>query len=106
MKRPFVLRVVPAKIKTALYYRFYRARRERWRKLFSDAPLQFAPGFSMQLLVTDEGHGDIAFTGFYELPLSRRIAADARSGGLLVDVGAITVISPCCGWPAQRGIAR
>jgi len=44
----------------------------------------------MRLLPTDEGHSDIAFTGFYELPLSRIIAAHARKsgGGLMVDVGA------------------
>lgn len=42
----------------------------------------------MQLCETDEGHGEIAFTGFYELPLSRGLVADARRGGLLVDVGA------------------
>ncbi|HEV7392646.1 MAG TPA: FkbM family methyltransferase [Burkholderiales bacterium] len=32
--------------------------------------------------------GNIAFNGFYELALSRRIVQLARTGGLLVDVGA------------------
>ncbi len=32
--------------------------------------------------------GNIAFNGFYELGLSRRIASHARKGGLFVDVGA------------------
>jgi len=32
--------------------------------------------------------GNIAFTGFYEWDLSRRIVGHARRGGLLVDVGA------------------
>lgn len=42
----------------------------------------------MHLSPTDEGHGNIAFTGFYELDLTRQIVEKARDGGLLVDVGA------------------
>ena len=42
----------------------------------------------MELSPTDEAHGEIAFTGFYELMLSRRMVADAQRGGFLVDVGA------------------
>jgi FkbM family methyltransferase len=75
-------------MRTALYYRFYRARRDHWRALFADAPLQFAPQFKMELWPQDDSHGEIAFTGFYELTLSRRIAADAHRGGFFVDVGA------------------
>ena len=88
MKRPLLLRVSPPELRAALYYRFYRSRRAKWRALFDDAQLDLAPGFGMQLSETDEAHGEIAFTGFYELALSRRLVADARSGGLLVDVGA------------------
>ena len=88
MKPPLLLRLAPSQIRTALYYRFYRARREQWRALFTDAPLQFAPQFKMELSWQDEAHGEIAFTGFYELMLSRRIADYARRGGFLVDVGA------------------
>ena len=88
MKRPLPLRLAPAQIRTSLYYRFYRARREPYCELFEAAPLQFAPQFKMELSPLDEAHGEIAFTGFYELPLSRRIVADAQRGELLVDVGA------------------
>jgi FkbM family methyltransferase len=88
VKRPLILRMVPARLKTALYYRIYRSRRERYGDLFTDAELAFAPRFKMQLSSKDDAHGEIAFTGFYELALSRRIAADARRGGMLVDVGA------------------
>jgi len=88
VKRPLLLRLAPAQIRTPLYYRSYRARREQWRALFTDAPLQFASQFKMELSWQDEAHGEIAFTGFYELALSRRIAGDARRGGFLVDVGA------------------
>jgi len=42
----------------------------------------------MDLLTTDEGHSNIAFTGFYELELSREISRQAQEGGLMVDVGA------------------
>jgi FkbM family methyltransferase len=42
----------------------------------------------MELLPTDEGHSHIAFAGFYELALTKMIAALAQRGGLLVDVGA------------------
>jgi FkbM family methyltransferase len=40
------------------------------------------------LLSTDWGHRRIAWTGFYELQLTRRMCALARNGGVLVDVGA------------------
>ncbi|MEY2481425.1 MAG: hypothetical protein QOI04_2352 [Verrucomicrobiota bacterium] len=88
MKRPLPLRLAPAQMRTVLYYKFYRAHRDRYGELFSNASLQFAPNFRMELSPHDEAHGEIAFTGFYELTLSRRIAADAQRGGLLVDVGA------------------
>jgi FkbM family methyltransferase len=88
LKRPFLLRIMPPQLRTALYYRLYRSRRPHWQALFANAQLSLAPQFSMQLAETDEGHGEIAFTGFYELGLSRRIIADARRGGLIVDVGA------------------
>ena len=88
MKRPLLLRISPPELRAALYYRFYRSRRAEWRSLFDEAQLDLAPAFRMQLSETDEAHGEIAFTGFYELALSRRFVADAGSGGLLVDVGA------------------
>jgi FkbM family methyltransferase len=42
----------------------------------------------MDLLSTDSAHAIIAFTGFYELALSRRIASLASFGGKMIDVGA------------------
>ena len=88
MKRPLPLRLAPAQMRTALYYKFYRAHRDRYHELFTNASLHFAPQFKMELSPRDEGHGEIAFTGLYELALSRRVAAEAQRGGLLVDVGA------------------
>lgn len=37
---------------------------------------------------SDCGHRCIAWTGFYEIELSRQIASLARQGGLMIDVGA------------------
>jgi FkbM family methyltransferase len=42
----------------------------------------------MILWPTDEGHSNIAFTGFYELELSERLTKHAGHGGLMIDVGA------------------
>jgi FkbM family methyltransferase len=83
----FPLRLAPLWLRTKLYYRFYRGK-NRHPNLFHGAPLEFAPGVQMDLHPTDEGHGQIAFTGFYELALTRRIVQLARQGGLLADVGA------------------
>jgi FkbM family methyltransferase len=90
MDRPLPLRLAPLSLRTALYYRLYRDRRAEWEALYERAPLHFAPGRFMRLLRTDEGHSDIAFTGFYELELSRKITAHARElrGAWMVDVGA------------------
>ena len=88
MKRPFLLRISPLGLKTPLYYRLYHRQRNRWAGLYTDAPLHFSPQMRMTLLATDEGHSNIAFTGFYELDLSRKIFPLAVSGGIMIDVGA------------------
>ncbi len=54
----------------------------------SGSRLHFAAASLPALLPTDWGHRQIAWLGFYELELSRRIVALAQEGGLLVDVGA------------------
>jgi FkbM family methyltransferase len=88
-QRPLWLRLCPVGLRTALYYRFYRTRRGRWEDLYARAPLHFAPGMVMRLRPTDEGHSEIAFTGLYELALSRALLTHARTAeaGLMVDVG-------------------
>lgn len=87
MTRPFPLRLAPIWLRTKLYYYLYRAKPKR-PDLFQSASLSFAPDLRMDLHPTDEGHSQIAFTGFYELALTRRIVLLARQGGLLADVGA------------------
>ena len=57
--------------------------------MFAHARLAFAPRFAMHdLRLGDAISGHIAYTGLYELTLSRTIVRLARSGGLFVDVGA------------------
>lgn len=85
---PFLLRLLPSALRMAAYYRFYRARSPESRALYQGAALSFAPKIQMELLPTDEGHSHIAFTGFYELALTKMIVALASRGGLFVDVGA------------------
>jgi FkbM family methyltransferase len=88
LRRPALLRFLPAVLRLPVFYRFYRARSAESHALYEDAVLDFAPNIHMELLPTDEGHSHIAFAGFYELPLTKMIVALAKRGGLLVDVGA------------------
>ena len=101
MTRPLLLRILPPALRTHFYYRFYRSNRLQNKALFKNAALYFAPSVKMLLNPEDEGHGCIAFTGFYELSLSRRVSNLAKSGGLFVDIGAnygyFSLI-----WAAQR----
>jgi FkbM family methyltransferase len=52
------------------------------------AELHFAHVSMPAILPTDLGHRRIAWMGFYELELTRRMVALARPGSVLVDVGA------------------
>jgi FkbM family methyltransferase len=89
VKRPFFHRLLPDRFKEASYYRFYHRNFESWRDLYTEAPLAFASGISMfNLLPGDVISGNIAFNGFYELDLTRRIVRLAKAGKILVDVGA------------------
>ena len=88
MHRPLLLRLLSPALRLPVFYRFYRDRSAESHALYEDAALHFAPKIHMELLPTDEGHSHIAFTGFYELRLTKMIVALARRGGLLVDVGA------------------
>ncbi len=88
MNRPLLIRLAPLRWRTALYHRIYRSQRERWKALYSGASLHFAPGVRLDLWPSDEGHSNIAFTGFYELDFSEQVVRLAAAGGLIVDVGA------------------
>jgi FkbM family methyltransferase len=83
------LRLLPDPLKLSLFARYYRPRREQWQSLYEQAPLRFAPGASMGSLKPGDVISDyIAFTGIYELEVSRRAVGLARRGGLMLDVGA------------------
>lgn len=86
--RPLLLNLSPYKLREWLAVRVYAPRAAHHAALFADAALDFAPGVRMQLLPTDVAHRKIAFTGAYEMGLTRRIVDLAKAGGLLVDVGA------------------
>jgi FkbM family methyltransferase len=89
MTSPFLSNLFPNLIKEKLYYRYFHTRHSKWLRLFETAPLALCPNVSMyELLPNDVISGNIAFNGFYELALSRRIAQCAKDASLLVDVGA------------------
>lgn len=89
MKRPLILQLLPRRLRQSITYRVYLAKYDKWRNLFEVAPLAFCPKISMYNLVPgDIISGNIAFSGFHELELSREIVRSSRDGNLFVDVGA------------------
>jgi FkbM family methyltransferase len=84
---PVLMRILPDRLKAAAWARLYRSS-GNWPHLFRDAPLEFAPAMSMDLVPGDIISSSIAFTGVYELPLTRYVAGLARRGGTMIDVGA------------------
>ena len=91
-KRPALLAHCPLGLRMILFHRLGRwwigKRSTRYAALFQDAPLAFRSGLRMTLNPDCLIHQSIAFTGCYELSLSRRLLRHARQGGVLVDVGA------------------
>lgn len=88
MKRPLVLRLLPNRLRVAAWARLFRPVSERWYSLYRGAPLRFAPNVTMELTPGDVISDCIAFTGIYELTLSRHLVRLAREGGTMIDVGA------------------
>jgi FkbM family methyltransferase len=75
------------RVGASLYYR-YLSRMNLGNEPFQEAPLRFAPGFRMNLMRGDSCHGCIAYSGCYELPLTRRLCDIAKKeGGMLIDAG-------------------
>ncbi len=109
MARPRLLTVVPNRLKERLYYRLYRAQHSAWPELFQRAPLALCPEIAMyDLIPGDVISGCIAFKGFYDWDLTKRMAQHARCGGLFVDVGAnmgyFSLLWTCLN-PSNRAIA-
>ena len=89
MARPRFLSLLSNHFKESAYYRYYHTRHQAWLQLFKKAPLALCPSIAMyDLIAGDVISGCIAFNGFYEWSLTKRIAQHAAKGGLLVDVGA------------------
>jgi FkbM family methyltransferase len=90
MRRPFFLRLLPDRLKLAACARFYRLDppSAEWRGLYEGAPLRFAPSLAMDLVPGDVISDSIAFTGLWDLRLTRRVCRLAQRGGTMIDVGA------------------
>lgn len=107
MKRPLLLRVLPTRLQIPAYARLYKGRHHPWVSLYESSVLRFAPTTQMDLLPGDMVSDAIAFTGLYELDLTRRLADLSRRGGLFVDVGAnigYFTLLWLAGNPANRAI--
>jgi FkbM family methyltransferase len=88
MKRPLLLRLTPDRFRTSVWSHLYRKKSEAWLPLYESATLRYAPLVSMELTPGDFVSDVIAFTGFHEIELTRRLVELARKGGTLVDIGA------------------
>jgi FkbM family methyltransferase len=80
--------MLPPRLRATAWCRLYWPTKERYHGLFDDAPLHFAPNVRMRLVPGDAISDSIAFTGIYDLPLTRMLLGLAREGGQLIDVGA------------------
>ena len=83
-----LLRFAPLTIRSSLFYRFFSSKGDARYEYFHQARLALCPCLKMNLLSTDIAHQHIAYTGFFELNLSKKITKLSKSGGLMVDVGA------------------
>lgn len=86
--RPLMMKIHPLWLREKFFWKFFVNKSSFFPWLFSQAKLEFSPQVSLNLMKSDISHQEIAFCGFYELPVSRRIIQLARSGGLMIDVGA------------------
>jgi FkbM family methyltransferase len=92
-------RVRPLWLREKLY--FHSDARTCWPFGVESISLEMAPVTLRHFSKSDLMHRQIAWLGFYELPLSRRIKELATDGGLLVDVGA-NIGYYSCMWAGLR----
>jgi FkbM family methyltransferase len=88
LNRPFLLQMLPDRLRNAVWSRLYRPRAQRYQPLYGAATLRFAPHVSMALVLGDVISDSIAFTGIWEPRLSRHLVRLARQGGTMIEVGA------------------
>lgn len=86
--RPWMMKIRPFWLREKLYHKFYQKTEHKYSQLFEQAPLEFLPEIRLKLVPTDESHKHLAFTGFHEFGLTKRMLQFAYKGGLLIDVGA------------------
>jgi FkbM family methyltransferase len=79
--------VLPDRLRCLLVPRF-RRHRNAWLPLYRDAVLRFAPRCTLELVPGDVISDSIAFSGIWELRLSRHLLHRARRGGVMIEVGA------------------
>lgn len=85
--KKYLMVLKPLWLREKIFYKLF-FHKKTFASLFESATLEFAPHISLKLNQTDISHKQIAFCGFYELLVSRRLAKLAKLGGLMVDVGA------------------
>lgn len=79
-------RVRPLWLREKLY--FHSSAKKSWPLGIESISLEMAPVTLRYFCKDDLMHRQIAWLGFYELPLSKQIKELAMEGGLLIDVGA------------------
>jgi hypothetical protein len=91
MNRPLLLQLLPEPLRLSAWYRLYagkHGKHYKWLKLYEAASLTYAKEVRLQLLPGDHISDQIAFTGFYELSLTRRLIELSKQGGTMIDIGA------------------
>ncbi len=89
MNRPWLLRMLPSRLRFSVFSRLYRQKSADWLPLYASSSLKYAPGAFMYNLVPGDVISDyIAFTGEYEPGLTKEVVALARQGGTFIDIGA------------------
>jgi FkbM family methyltransferase len=100
-RQPLSMNISPLWLREKFFWKLFLTQTDRFPSLFENATLELAPHISLKLMPTDISHKMIAFCGFYELPVSRRIVKLAKAGGFMIDVGANYGYYSCL-WAANR----
>ncbi|MGG6242117.1 FkbM family methyltransferase [Nodosilinea sp. AN01ver1] len=101
MNRPLLLQLLPERLRLSAWYKIYAHRVAHEPHRYEAAPLAYAPQVRLKLLPSDHISSQIAYTGFYELPLTRRIVELSKRGGTMIDIGANMGYFSCL-WAAGR----
>jgi FkbM family methyltransferase len=96
-----IRKIYPLWLRSKIYFHLISHTKLITRPI-NNADLELAPAKMTSLLSSDYGHRQIAWLGYYELEMSRKIASFAKQGGLLIDVGANAGYFSCL-WSALNG---